>query len=113
MLEGVPETISFRFGPSRHSWPRHCWWVHSYVTRPERRDGSTTVRNHGQTGTGRAETTGACFVGHHFPPDCASALRERRPGPRTEARTQFGEVYQTLQAFLGGAYVNQFNRFGR
>jgi len=27
------------------------------------------------------------FVGHHFPPDCASALRERRPGPRTEART--------------------------
>jgi len=26
---------------------------------------------------------------------------------------QFGEVYQTLQTFLGGAYVNQFNRFGR
>jgi HAE1 family hydrophobic/amphiphilic exporter-1 len=24
-----------------------------------------------------------------------------------------GEVYQTLQAFLGGIYVNQFNRFGR
>jgi HAE1 family hydrophobic/amphiphilic exporter-1 len=24
-----------------------------------------------------------------------------------------GEVYQTLQAFLGGAFVNQFNRFGR
>src|SRR5262249_55231188 len=22
-------------------------------------------------------------------------------------------VYQTLQAFLGGAYINQFNRFGR
>ncbi len=26
---------------------------------------------------------------------------------------EVGEVYQTLQAFLGGAYVNQFNRFGR
>jgi hydrophobic/amphiphilic exporter-1 (mainly G- bacteria), HAE1 family len=26
---------------------------------------------------------------------------------------QFQEVYQTLQAFLGGAYINQFNRFGR
>src|SRR5271165_1591113 len=26
---------------------------------------------------------------------------------------QFAEVYQTLQAFLGGTYVNQFNRFGR
>ncbi len=26
---------------------------------------------------------------------------------------QFAEVYQTLQAFLGGAYINQFNRFGR
>ena len=26
---------------------------------------------------------------------------------------QFKEVYDTLQAFLGGAYVNQFNRFGR
>ena len=26
---------------------------------------------------------------------------------------QFSEVYQTLQTFLGGAYVNQFNRFGR
>ena len=24
-----------------------------------------------------------------------------------------GEVYQTLQTFLGGSYVNQFNRFGR
>jgi hydrophobic/amphiphilic exporter-1 (mainly G- bacteria), HAE1 family len=24
-----------------------------------------------------------------------------------------GDVYQTLQAFLGGLYVNQFNRFGR
>ncbi len=24
-----------------------------------------------------------------------------------------GSVYQTLQAFLGGAYINQFNRFGR
>jgi len=23
------------------------------------------------------------------------------------------DVYQTLQAFLGGLYVNQFNRFGR
>jgi multidrug efflux pump len=26
---------------------------------------------------------------------------------------QFNDVYLTLQAFLGGAYVNQFNRFGR
>jgi HAE1 family hydrophobic/amphiphilic exporter-1 len=24
-----------------------------------------------------------------------------------------GDVYQTMQAFLGGLYVNQFNRFGR
>jgi hydrophobic/amphiphilic exporter-1 (mainly G- bacteria), HAE1 family len=24
-----------------------------------------------------------------------------------------GSVYQTLQAYLGGAYINQFNRFGR
>ena len=24
-----------------------------------------------------------------------------------------GDVYQTLQASLGGLYVNQFNRFGR
>src|SRR6266850_1766470 len=24
-----------------------------------------------------------------------------------------GDVYQTMQTFLGGAYVNQFNRFGR
>jgi HAE1 family hydrophobic/amphiphilic exporter-1 len=24
-----------------------------------------------------------------------------------------GDIYQTLQAFLGGLYVNQFNRFGR
>ena len=23
------------------------------------------------------------------------------------------EVYQTLQTFLGGSFVNQFNRFGR
>src|SRR4029078_92949 len=24
-----------------------------------------------------------------------------------------GDVYQTMQAFLGGLFVNQFNRFGR
>ena len=24
-----------------------------------------------------------------------------------------GDVYQTMQTFLGGLYVNQFNRFGR
>ena len=27
--------------------------------------------------------------------------------------SRVGDVYQTLQAFLGGLYVNQFNRFGR
>jgi multidrug efflux pump len=26
---------------------------------------------------------------------------------------QLGDVYQTMQTFLGGLYVNQFNRFGR
>jgi HAE1 family hydrophobic/amphiphilic exporter-1 len=26
---------------------------------------------------------------------------------------QLGDVYQTMQAFLGGLFVNQFNRFGR
>jgi HAE1 family hydrophobic/amphiphilic exporter-1 len=26
---------------------------------------------------------------------------------------ELGDVYQTMQAFLGGLYVNQFNRFGR
>jgi HAE1 family hydrophobic/amphiphilic exporter-1 len=26
---------------------------------------------------------------------------------------ELGSVYDTLQAFLGGAYINQFNRFGR
>ncbi len=24
-----------------------------------------------------------------------------------------GDVYQTMQTYLGGLYVNQFNRFGR
>jgi HAE1 family hydrophobic/amphiphilic exporter-1 len=30
-----------------------------------------------------------------------------------KAGIDVGEVYQTMQAFMGGAYVNQFNRFGR
>ena len=35
---------------------------------------------------------------------------------RDKARTQdveLKDVYQTLQTYLGGAYINQFNRFGR
>ena len=57
-------------------------------------------------------------------PEIASALTTFRPSvPQLfvdvdqdrvlKQGLQFGDVYQTLQAFLGGAYVNQFNRFGR
>ena len=52
-------------------------------------------------------------LGKHLSSFRTTALRGNRPGSRAEAGLQFGEVYQTLQAFLGGAYVNQFNRFGR
>ena len=28
-------------------------------------------------------------------------------------RVDIGQVYQTLQAFMGGYFINYFNRFGR
>ena len=44
----------------------------------------------------------------------APGLRRRQPRQGPEAgRRGLRDVYQTLQAFLGGLFVNQFNRFGR
>ena len=44
----------------------------------------------------------------------AAGLRRRRSRQGAASRASpLGDVYQTLQAFLGGLYVNQFNRFGR
>ena len=44
----------------------------------------------------------------------AAGLRRRRSRQGAQGRaSRSTDVYQTLQTFLGGLYVNQFNRFGR
>ena len=48
------------------------------------------------------------------PRDGAAAVRagERGTGPASQG-VDLAELYATLSAFMGGAYVNDFNRFGR
>ena len=39
--------------------------------------------------------------------------RDRRQGEILTQQVALGDVYQTLQTFMGGALMNYFNRFGR
>ena len=75
------------------------------VPRPERRRSSWPRRSK------RPELAGV--TPHLHAPAC------RRSSPTSTATrcssraSRSADVYQTLQAFLGGVYVNDFNRFGR
>ena len=50
---------------------------------------------------------------HHASRQRAAGLRRRGPRQGAQAGRRPERVYQTLQAFMGGAFVNYFNRFGR
>jgi HAE1 family hydrophobic/amphiphilic exporter-1 len=50
---------------------------------------------------------------HHLPAQRAPALHGDQPRQGLKAGVALNDIYTTIGAFLGGSYVNDFNRFGR
>jgi hydrophobic/amphiphilic exporter-1 (mainly G- bacteria), HAE1 family len=113
MAVAIPEAISFAFGPPAIPG---LGTAGGFTFMLQDRSGGTIQQ--------LSETLDKLAIAARKRPELASLVSTFRPSvPQLyvdvdqdrvlKQGLQFGEVYQTLQAFLGGAYVNQFNRFGR
>ncbi len=113
MRKEIPETIAFAFGPPA-------------IPGLGTAGGFTLMLQDRSSGTVAqlSEMLDKLTLAARKRPEIASLVSTFRPSvPQLYVEVdqdrvlkqglQFGEVYQTLQAFLGGSYVNQFNRFGR
>ena len=62
-----------------------------------------------------AEATGDCRREHNVSAQCATGVHRRRPRCRKVIKqgVPVSDVYKTIQAFMGGLFINYFNRFGR
>jgi HAE1 family hydrophobic/amphiphilic exporter-1 len=113
MVKEIPEAIGFAFGPPAIPG---LGTAGGFTFMLQDRSGGTVTQ--------LAETLDKLALAARKRPEIASVVSTFRPSvPQLYVEVdqdrvlkqglQFTEVYQTLQAFLGGAYVNQFNRFGR
>ena len=113
MRAGIPEAISFAFGPPAIPG---LGTAGGFTFMLQDRAGGTVQQ--------LSDTLDKLTAAARKRPELASLVSTFRPSvPQLYVEVdqdrilkqglQFGEVFQTLQAFLGGAYVNQFNRFGR
>jgi len=113
MRSEIPEAIAFAFGPPAIPG---LGTAGGFTLMLQDRSGGTVQQ--------LSETMDKLALAARKRPELASLVTTFRPTvPQLFVNVdqdrvlkqglQFGEVYQTLQAFLGGAYVNQFNRFGR
>ena len=50
---------------------------------------------------------------HHIPAQRAAAIHQRGPRQGLKQGVAISDVYRTIQAFMGGLFINYFNRFGR
>jgi hydrophobic/amphiphilic exporter-1 (mainly G- bacteria), HAE1 family len=113
MASEIPEAIGFAFGPPAIPG---LGTAGGFTFMLQDRSGGTVTQ--------LAEMLDKLALAARKRPEIASIVSTFRPSvPQLYVEVdqdrvlkqglQFTEVYQTLQAFLGGAYVNQFNRFGR
>jgi HAE1 family hydrophobic/amphiphilic exporter-1 len=113
MASEIPEAIGFAFGPPAIPG---LGTAGGFTFMLQDRSGGTVTQ--------LAEMLDKLTLAARKRPEIASVVSTFRPSvPQLYVEVdqdrvlkqglQFTEVYQTLQAFLGGAYVNQFNRFGR
>jgi HAE1 family hydrophobic/amphiphilic exporter-1 len=113
MRESIPEAIAFAFGPPAIPG---LGTAGGFTFMLQDRSGGTVQQ--------LSDTLDKLILAARKRPELASLVSTFRPAvPQLfvdidqdrvlKQGLQFTEVYQTLQAFLGGAYVNQFNRFGR
>ena len=113
MRKEIPETVAFAFGPPA-------------IPGLGTAGGFTFMLQDRSSGTVAqlSEMLDKLTVAARKRPEIASLVSTFRPSvPQLYVEVdqdrvlkqglQFAEVYQTLQTFLGGSYVNQFNRFGR
>jgi HAE1 family hydrophobic/amphiphilic exporter-1 len=113
MSREIPEAIGFAFGPP--AIPGLGTAGGFTFMLQDRRDGTVsqlwdTLDELTQAARKRPELSSLVTT---FRPSVPQLFVEVDQNRILKQGLQFGEVYQTLQAFLGGAYVNQFNRFGR
>ena len=80
--------------------------------RGERRPGRAPA-GHRRDGPRRQRPDRPEALNSTFRSGVPAALRRRRPGQGQEPGRPAGLVFSTLQASLGSAYVNDFNKFGR
>ena len=113
MRKELPETIAFAFGPPAIPG---LGTAGGFTLMLQDRSGGTVAQ--------LSEMLDKLNLAARKRPEIASLVSTFRPSvPQLYLEVdqdrvlkqglQFAEVYQTLQAFLGGSYVNQFNRFGR
>ena len=113
MAKEIPEAIGFAFGPPAIPG---LGTAGGFTFMLQDRSGGTVTQ--------LSEMLDKLSLAARKRPEIASVVSTFRPSvPQLYVEVdqdrvlkqglQFSEVYQTLQAFLGGAYVNQFNRFGR
>jgi hydrophobic/amphiphilic exporter-1 (mainly G- bacteria), HAE1 family len=113
MRAEIPEAISFAFGPPAIPG---LGTAGGFTFMLQDRSGGTVQQ--------LSDTLDKLSTAARQRPELASLVSTFRPSvPQLYVEVdqdrvlkqglQFADVFQTLQAFLGGAYVNQFNRFGR
>jgi HAE1 family hydrophobic/amphiphilic exporter-1 len=113
MSKDIPEAIAFAFGPPAIPG---LGTAGGFTFMLQDRSGGTVQQ--------LSENLDKLTLAARKRPEIASLVSTFRPSvPQLYVQVdqdrvlkqglQFAEVYQTLQAFLGGAYINQFNRFGR
>ena len=113
MRSEIPEAIGFAFGPPAIPG---LGTAGGFTFMLQDRSAGTvqqlseTLEKLAQEGRKRPEIGGLVAT---FRPSVPQLFVEIDQDRVMKQGLQFTDVYQTLQAFLGGAYVNQFNRFGR
>jgi hydrophobic/amphiphilic exporter-1 (mainly G- bacteria), HAE1 family len=110
---GIPEAIAFAFGPPAIPG---LGTAGGFTFMLQDRSGGTvqqlwdTLDKLTQAARNRPELASLVTT---FRPSVPQLYVEVDQDRVLKQGLEFSGVYQSLQAFLGGAYVNQFNRFGR
>ena len=113
-VRGPARRRDFPFPPPDHSRRGIVGRRHLRARGP-RRQGRRVPRQADTRSSWRRQQAPGVRVAHdHAPAERAPGVRRRGPGQGAQADASISRrVYQTLQAFLGGYFVNYFNRFGR
>ena len=75
---------------------------------------SLALRRGGHSGRRCAQAAGTGERDQYIPSECSHLLREDGHGQDSRRSVcPLTDAYNTLQTFLGGLYVNDFNLFGR